>query len=56
MELYKQGETAEKNKLYYLEGVAYIKAFEDVIENYLAIKNRSRRHLDITDYSKIDIE
>lgn len=52
MELYKQAETAEENELYYLEGVAYIKTFEDVIENYLAIKNSSRNKLDITDYSK----
>lgn len=56
MELYKQAETAEENELYYLEGVAYIKALEDLIENYLAIKNSSRNELDITDYSKIDIE
>jgi len=56
MELYKQAEVAEENELYYLEGVAYIKAFEDLIENYLAIKNSSRNELDITDYSKIDIE
>jgi len=55
MELYKQAETAEENELYYLEGVAYIKALEDLIENYLAIKNSSRNELDITDYSKIDI-
>ncbi|WP_016897431.1 hypothetical protein [Aerococcus viridans] len=56
MELYKQAETAEENELYYLEGVAYIKALEDLIENYLAIKNSNRNELDITDYSKIDIE
>jgi len=56
MELYKQAETAEKNELYYLEGVAYIKTFEDIIENYLAITNSSRNELDITDYSKFDIE
>ena len=56
MELYKQARTAEENELYYLEGVAYIKALEDLIENYLAIKNSSRNELDITDYSKLDIE
>lgn len=56
MELYKQAETAEENELYYLEGVEYIKALEDLIENYLAIKNSNRNELDITDYSKIDIE
>src|SRR5690625_2202792 len=56
MELYKQAETAEENELYYLEGVAYIKTFVDLIENYLAIKNSSRNELDITDYSKLDIE
>lgn len=56
MELYKQAEVAEENELYYLEGVAYIKTLEDLIENYLAIKNISRNELDITDYSKIDIE
>src|SRR5690625_3929235 len=56
MELYRQAEVAEENELYYLEGVAYLKAFEDLIENYLAIKNSSRNELDITDYSKLDIE
>lgn len=56
MELYKQAEVAEENELYYLQGVAYIKTFEDIIENYLAIINSSRNELDITDYSKIDIE
>lgn len=59
MELYKQAEVAKENELYYLEGVAYIRAFEDLIENflvYLAIKNSSRNELGITNYSKIVIE
>src|SRR5699024_10272331 len=30
MELYNQAEVAEENELYYLEGVAYIKTFEDL--------------------------
>lgn len=38
MELNKQAEVAEENELYYFEGVAYIKTFEDIIENYLAKK------------------
>lgn len=42
--------------MYYLEAVSYIKTFEGIIENYLAIKNSSRNELDITDYSKLDIE
>lgn len=53
MELYKQAETAEENELYYLEGVAYIKTFEDVIENYLAIKNSSRNEFLIRNKCRI---
>src|SRR5699024_7771312 len=56
MELYNQAEVAEENELYYLEGVAYIKTFEDLIENYLSIKNSRRNELDTTDYSKLNIE
>lgn len=56
MELYKPAEVAEENEFYYLEDVAYIKTFEDIIENYLAIKNSTRNELEITDYTKIDIE
>src|SRR5699024_229711 len=43
-------------ELYVLGDVLSIRAFENLIENYLAIKNSSRNELDITDYSKLDIE
>jgi hypothetical protein len=42
--------------LYVLGDVVSIRAFENLIENYLAIKNSSRNELDVTDYSEIDIE
>lgn len=42
--------------MYVLGDVVSIRAFENLIENYLAIKNSSRNELDVTDYSEIDIE
>src|SRR5690625_1714363 len=56
LELYKQAKTVEENELYYLEGVAYIKALDDLIENKFTMKNSNRNELDITNHSKIDIK
>ncbi|MEY8291569.1 hypothetical protein AAK882_02685 [Carnobacteriaceae bacterium 52-44] len=48
-------EILDKNKLYDLEGIAYLKGLENMIESYLSIRNSSPYELDITDYSKLDI-
>lgn len=55
-ELYEQNEIAETNNSYYLEGIAYLKGLENIIESYLSIRNSSPYELDITDYSKLDID
>lgn len=56
LESREQTEVSERNNSYYLEGIAYLKSLESMIESYLFVRNSSPYELDITNYSKLDID